>query len=240
MDSRFSKCVVQAFRVVTDVDFQAIPIRFLQVDIDLDPVDGDSLRHYSFDTTHKLNRHHQPLSLVWPVQPPIGHLHVYVQPLSSAGPWNLCSMFGQHIIILSFCLATPLQLAGRFHQVGGRLHQVMWGRDLKEMLLDVPDCGGLRYIPEIQVNKLGLRDLGYGEKALLIRQEYTAALHQLTSMSLNDTSGGVIVTGQPGIGADSLLIAITLLTSALDSTKANPVFFFMFSSAVYVNASLLL
>ena len=135
-------------------------------------------------------------------------------------------MFGQHIIILSFCLATPLQLAGRFHQVGGRLHQVMWGRDLKEMLLDVPDCGGLRYIPETQVNKLGLRDLGYGEKALLIRQEYTAALHQLTSMSLNDTSGGVIVTGQPGIGADSLLIAITLLISALDSTKANPVFFF--------------
>jgi len=71
----------------------------------------------------------------------MGHLHVYMQ--SSVGPWNLHSTFGRRIIILSFCLATPLQLAERFYQVGKQLHQVMWGRDLEDMLLDAPDCGGL-------------------------------------------------------------------------------------------------
>jgi len=238
MDSCFSKCVIQAFHVVTDVDFQPILIRLLQVDVDFNTIDEDSLRHYNFDTTHKLNCHHQPLSSVWPVQPPISHLHVYVQ--SSVGPWDLHSTFGRRIIILSFFLATPLQLAERFYQVGERLHRVMWGRDLEDMLLDVPDCGGLRYIPGTQVNKLGLQDLGYNEKVLLVRHEYISAFDQLTSMSLNDRSGGVIVTGQPGIGANSLLFTITSLTSTLNSTKANPAFFFIFSSAVYVNASLLL
>jgi len=117
---------------------------------------------------------------------------------------------------------------------------VMWGRDLDGMLLDVPNGRGLRYIPETQVNEPGLPDLGYNEKVLLVRQEYISAFDQLTSMSLNDISGGVIVTGQPGIGANSLLFTITLLTSALNSTKANLAFFFIFSSAVYVNVSLLL
>ena len=147
---------------------------------------------------------------------------------------------GDIINILAFCLATPLQPAGRFHQVGEQLHRVIWGRDLGEMLLDVPDCGGLRHIPETQMGKLGLQDLGYSEKVLLVRHEYISAFNHLTSMSSNDRSGGVIVTGQRGIGADSLLFAMTPLTSALNSTKANPAFFFIFSSAVYVNVSLLL
>ena len=108
------------------------------------------------------------------------------------------------------------------------------------MLLDVPNGRGLKYIPEIQVNEPRLPDLGYNEKVLLVRQEYISAFDQLTSMSLNDISGGVIVTGQPGIGANSLLFTITLLTSALNSTKANLAFFFIFSSAVYVNVGLLL
>ena len=78
----------------------------------------------------------------------------------------------------------------------------MWGRDL-EVLLEMADCGGLKYIPEIQVNELGLQVLGYSEKVLLVRQEYISAFDHLTSMSLNDRSGGVIVTGQPGIGTNS-------------------------------------
>lgn len=86
--------------------------------------------------------------------------------------------------------------------MGERLHQVMWGRDL-EVLLEMADCGGLKYIPEIQVNELGLQVLGYSEKVLLVRQEYISAFDHLTSMSLNDRSGGVIVTGQPGIGTNS-------------------------------------
>jgi len=149
-------------------------------------------------------------------------------------------MVGQRIIILSFRLVTPRLLAERFHQVGERLYQVMWGRELEGMLLDMANCGGLRYIPETQVNELGLQDLGYNKKVLLIRHGYISAFDRLTSMSLNDRSGGVIVTGQPGIGANSLLFTISSLTSALNSTKANLAFFFIFSSAVYVNVSLLL
>ena len=117
----------------------------------------------------------------------------------------VCGIFIRHsgdvIIILSFSLATPLPPAGGFHQVGERLHQMIWGRDLGEMLLDVPKCGDLRYMPETQVNELGLRHLGYNEKVLLVRHEYLSAFDNLTSISLNDGSGGVIVTGQPGIGA---------------------------------------
>ena len=121
----------------------------------------------------------------------------------------LCS--GNVTIIISFCLATPLQLAGppggwfNFRQLGERLHQVIWGRGLGEMLMDVPECEGLKYIPETQVNELGLPDLGYDEKVLLVRHEYNSAFDQLTSMSLNDGSGGVVVMGESGIGAKSLL-----------------------------------
>ena len=148
--------------------------------------------------------------------------------------------FSNVIIIISFCLATPFQLAGPFLQVGKCLHQLTWGRNFEEMLLDLPDCGGLRYIPEIQVNKLGLRHLGYGEKVLLESHEYISAFDHLTSMSLNEATGGVIVTGQPGIGANSSLLMFTLLIPALNPTKANPAFFFMSSSAVCVNVGLLL
>jgi len=166
--------------------------------------------------------------------------HVYVWPHSSVGQWNLHSMVVQYIILVLFCLVTPFLLAMQFHQVGEQLYQVMWGRDLKGMLLDIANCGGLRYILETQVNKLGIQDLGYNEKVLLVCHEYISAFNQLTSMSLNDRSRVVIVTGQPGIGANSLLFTITSLTSTLNSTKANPAFFFIFSSAIYVNASLLL
>lgn len=71
------------------------------------------------------------------------------------------------------------------------------------MLLEMSDCGGLEYIPEAQVNELGLQDLGHNEKVLLVRHEYISAFDHLTSLSLNDRSGGVIVTGQPGIGTNS-------------------------------------
>jgi len=220
------------FCVVTDADFQ------IQVNIDLDVIDGDSQCQYKFDTTHKLKHLYQPVSSVWLAQPPISHLHIYVWPRSCVGQWNLHVHSGDVIIIFSFCLAIPLQLAEQFHQVGKQFHQVIWGRDFGEMLMEVPNCEGLRYIPETQVNELGLQDLGYNEKALLICHRYISAFDHLTSISLNDRSGGVVVTGQPGIGANSLLFMITLLTSVSNPTKANPALFFIFFSAVYVKVCL--
>jgi hypothetical protein len=96
---------------------------------------------------------------------------------------------------------------------------VIWGRNFEEMLLDVPNCGGLKYIPETQVNELGLQWLGYSRYDLLIYNDYISAFNHLVSMSVNSTSGGVVVIGQPRIGMtqNSLLYTITFLTLASNS-----------------------
>jgi len=73
------------------------------------------------------------------------------------------------------------------------------------MLLDVPDGSDLKYMPETLVNELGLRDLGYNERCLLIRHEFIFAFNRLTLLSPDDTRGGVVVTGQPGIGTHCIL-----------------------------------
>jgi hypothetical protein len=89
----------------------------------------------------------------------------------------------------------------------------MWGKDLEKMLLDVPDCEGLKYLPKAQLDHLQIGFLGYPEQVLLIREEYIFAMNHLTSKSLCE-GGGMVVTGQPGIGMESFPVMITLLTSA--------------------------
>ena len=89
----------------------------------------------------------------------------------------------------------------------------MWGKNLEEMLLDVPDCEGLKYLPKAQVDHLQIGYLGYLEEVLLIRKEHIFAMNNLTSKSLRK-GGGVVVTGQPGIGMDLFPVMIILLTSA--------------------------
>jgi len=89
----------------------------------------------------------------------------------------------------------------------------MWGKDLEEMLLDVPDCEGLKYLPKAQVDHLQIGVLGYPEEVLLIRKEYIFALNNLILKSLR-AGGGVLVDGQPGIGMDLFPVMIILLTSA--------------------------
>ena len=139
----------------------------------------------------------------------------------------LCS--GDVIIRLSFCLATPLHMAGKFHRVGEQLHRALWRTPstLEAMLLDVPGCQGLQYMSETQLNELGLRNMGYNERCLLIRHEYLSAFNDLTSISSNaDGSGGVVVTGQPGIGATSLLFTITLTHISIELNQGKSCFIF--------------
>lgn len=71
------------------------------------------------------------------------------------------------------------------------------------------------YLPKGLISSLGLRDnLRYGEDVLLVREEYTIALHELKLLEsptdpLEPRGGGVVVTGQPGIGAH--LIPTTII-----------------------------
>jgi hypothetical protein len=79
--------------------------------------------------------------------------------------------------------------------------------------LDVPDCEGLKYLPESQVDSLRLQSLGYKTEALLVCNEYIFALNHLNSGSLAKC-GGAVVTVHPGIGMNLLLITVILLTLA--------------------------
>lgn len=66
--------------MVADIDSPSILPRFSQVNVDLD-VHGKSLHDYEFDTAHEFIDHEQ-LSAIWPLQPPVSHLYVYMRPSS--------------------------------------------------------------------------------------------------------------------------------------------------------------
>jgi hypothetical protein len=58
------------------------------------------------------------------------------------------------------------------------------------------------YLTKQKIDELGLRRLDYDGKALLVRKDYEIAYGDLENYSATSTrSGGVVVTGQPGIGA---------------------------------------
>ncbi len=78
----------------------------------------------------------------------------------------------------------------------------MWGKNLEERLRNVSETNNLnsdlKYLPPDEVDNLRLRELGCDADAILFREEY-----HLTSKRLEDLRpnvGGVVVTGQPGIG----------------------------------------
>jgi len=76
--SRCLRCTVREHHVVADIYSPPILPRFSQVDVDLD-FHGESLCDYNFDAAHGLTGHELP-SAIWPLQPSINHLHVYVRP----------------------------------------------------------------------------------------------------------------------------------------------------------------
>jgi hypothetical protein len=90
----------------------------------------------------------------------------------------------------------------------------MWLKDLGKLLLDVPDCCGLKYLPDTEVDNLQLPILGYNEKVLLICKKYAITLDALNkARNINSSGGGVVITGQSGIGTNFLQVIIILLTS---------------------------
>ena len=85
----------------------------------------------------------------------------------------------------------------------------MWLKDLGKILLDVPGCKGLKYLPDTKVDDLQLHTLGYNEQVLLVRKEYLIALDALNMKS--NTGGGIVITGSSGIGMVHLLVMVVLL-----------------------------
>jgi hypothetical protein len=86
------------------------------------------------------------------------------------------------------------------------LKRALWGKDLKTVLKCTSEAeGNWKYVPKEQIKSLGMDKIRYREKeGLLIRAEYEAALNAVYSHRTNaifTKSRGVIIIGQPGIGA---------------------------------------
>ena len=85
------------------------------------------------------------------------------------------------------------------------VYAALWKKPLDSILHDAPadDSGKvLKYVPAAALQKLQLRRMKYNEKVLLIREEYVPAFDTLESWwKCSERGGGVVVTGQHGIGA---------------------------------------
>jgi hypothetical protein len=89
------------------------------------------------------------------------------------------------------------------------LYEKLWGGGLSLILKEVSVEGTTwKYVPQENVDLLNMEDLGcVEERGLLFRQEYDAALAKFDyNGAMERYCGGVVVTGQPGIGGLSLLI----------------------------------
>ncbi|KAI0255005.1 hypothetical protein BJV78DRAFT_810987 [Lactifluus subvellereus] len=128
----------------------------------------------------KLEEDFDNISTHWPATTPLSpqHLHIIVE-LPSALP-------GMQDI----------------HQAALKLYGTLWGKDLNDILLDVPDGNGLKYVPKSRMDDLELRAFKYKEDAFLVREEYSFAFDELETRSADSEKkgGGVVVLGQPGIG----------------------------------------
>jgi hypothetical protein len=79
-----------------------------------------------------------------------------------------------------------------------------WSRNLDKVLQPVPNCGNFKYLTKQQIDSLSLRKhLCFNEDVLLVREEYKAAYTELKLCEDNhlvERTGGMVVTGQSGIG----------------------------------------
>lgn len=86
-------------------------------------------------------------------------------------------------------------------QAAETLKERLWGQELT--VLEILDHEGKtwQYMSKSYLDSLKMDLLGYPADGLLIRQEYKAAFDELTVKAAQpNKGGGVVVTGQPGIG----------------------------------------
>jgi hypothetical protein len=85
------------------------------------------------------------------------------------------------------------------------LKKTLWGKELALILEEISVNGTTwKYVPKHWINSLKMRELGYREPGgLLVRSEYDVALRMEIfdrEIAMKTRCGGVIVTGQAGIG----------------------------------------
>ncbi|KAI9441165.1 hypothetical protein BJY52DRAFT_502931 [Lactarius psammicola] len=100
-------------------------------------------------------------------------------------------------------------------QAAETLYDKLWGEDLNVILKEMSDNGTTwKYVSETDIDFQGMLMLRYREpRGLLVRPEYDVALGMLdegfkTAKDWN--RGGVVVTGQPGIGKSCFLYYLLL------------------------------
>ena len=91
------------------------------------------------------------------------------------------------------------------------VYDTFWGTNLDTLLQPVPDYSDLKHLSKQRLLFLRLGILKYHAEVLLVCEEYKTVYKHLVSYkdTMRETgSGGVVVTGQPGIGVHLSLIAI--------------------------------
>ncbi|KAI9464952.1 hypothetical protein BJY52DRAFT_1144826, partial [Lactarius psammicola] len=104
---------------------------------------------------------------------------------------------------------------GRVMQAAETLFVKLWGKDLNVILEEIPHNGTTwKYVPKTYIDSLGMMALGYSEPhGLLVRSEYDVVLSMLNedhNTAQERNCGGVVITGQPGIGKSCFLYYLLL------------------------------
>ncbi|KAH9172974.1 hypothetical protein EDB89DRAFT_1905677 [Lactarius sanguifluus] len=119
-------------------------------------------------------------------------------------------------------------------QVAEQLYRTLWGEDLNVILEEMSgvDRTTWKYVPKTHIDSL--QKLGYTESCgLLLRPEYDIALRTICKDQKTAKArqcGGVVVTGQPGIGKTCFLYYVLLrrLSEMEPVALERPDFFILF------------
>ncbi|KAI0296293.1 hypothetical protein B0F90DRAFT_1109562 [Multifurca ochricompacta] len=125
-------------------------------------------------------------------------------------------------------------------QAAEHLHRILWNTPFDQWLAAfyVPEFNkSFNYLPANHLSNLRLNDLGFKEMVLLVRQEYDKAFDVIEETLLNcGTShlGGIIITGQPGIGKTCFLFYLLLrrLSSGQPTAfQIRPTYYLLFKNS---------
>ncbi|KAN0136591.1 hypothetical protein V8E53_005638 [Lactarius tabidus] len=101
----------------------------------------------------------------------------------------------------------PMELSGLNLRIKAAhtLYRKVWGEKSDDIFEAVPGRVDYRYLTTQKIDELGLRALSYKAKILLVREEFEITYKELKDYNKPpNESGGVVVTGQPGIGTHCL------------------------------------
>ncbi|KAH8995601.1 hypothetical protein EDB92DRAFT_2084426 [Lactarius akahatsu] len=118
-------------------------------------------------------------------------------------------------------------------QAAEQLYKTLWGEELKVILKEISDDNGTtwKYVPETRIGSL--RMLGYTVPCLLLRPEYDITFNTFNEdhrTAKRRECGGVVATGQPGIGKTCFLYYALLrrLSEMKPVALERPGFFILF------------